>query len=91
MSKDNKKDVTCAVRIPKSLYDHMSEAADLAGLNMSDLMRSAFVDKIQSIRDEEVQKRIKAEKVRNQLEEMIKDSPDSEKRVNDILRLLDSA
>lgn len=90
--KSTKKDVTCAVRIPKALYDNLVDAAEIDGSSLSDVMRSAFVDKIQAIRDQELQRRVKAEKLRSQLKDIVNsDDPNSKDRVDEILRLLESA
>ena len=71
MKSNQKKDVTCAVRIPRALYDSLTEAAEIDGGSLSDVIRSAIVEKIQLIRDQELQRRLKAEKVRSQLEDMV--------------------
>tara|TARA_B100000902_G_scaffold1982_1_gene2547 strand:- start:2761 stop:3033 length:273 start_codon:yes stop_codon:yes gene_type:complete len=90
MKNTQKKDVTCAVRIPRALYDNLTEAAQIDGGSLSDVIRSAIVDKIQLIRDQELQRRLKAEKVRSQLEDMVGDSPGGQDRVDDILKLLEA-
>ena len=90
MKNTTKKDVTCAVRIPRALYDNLAEAAKIEGASLSDVVRSAISDKIQKIRDQELQRRLKAEKVRSQLESLVKDDPDSKDRVEDILKLLEA-
>ena len=89
--KSTKKDVTCAVRIPRALYDNLSEAAEIEGSSLSDVIRSAIVNKIQMIRDGELQRRIKAETVRKQLEDLVQDSPESRGRVEDILKLMEAS
>jgi len=53
------KDITCAVRLPQSLYSALSDAAKMTNSSLSDIMREAIVDKLDSIREAEIAKTLR--------------------------------
>ena len=85
------KDITFAVRIPRSLYESLTLAAKLVNSSLSDVIREAIVEKIEIIKQQEVDKRLKNEKIRAQLEELAKNggSPGND-RIDDIMDLLEA-
>lgn len=48
------KDITCAVRLPQSLYQSLSNAAKITNSSLSDIMREAIVEKLDAIREKEL-------------------------------------
>ena len=48
------KDITCAVRLPQSLYQSLSNAAKITNSSLSDIMREAIVEKLDQIREKEL-------------------------------------
>lgn len=48
------KDITCAVRLPQSLYQSLSNAAKITNSSLSDIMREAIVEKLDQIREQEL-------------------------------------
>lgn len=53
------KDITCAVRLPQSLYSALSDAAKMTNSSLSDIMREAIVDKLDSIREAQLAKSLR--------------------------------
>ena len=53
------KDITCAVRLPQSLYSALSDAAKMTNSSLSDIMREAIVDKLDLIREAEIAKTLR--------------------------------
>lgn len=53
------KDITCAVRLPQSMYSQLSEVANMTNSSLSDIMRDAIVEKIEKIKEELIQKKLK--------------------------------
>jgi uncharacterized protein (DUF1778 family) len=85
------KDITCAVRIPRSLYESLTLAAKVVNSSLSDVIRDAIVEKIELIKMQEVEKRLKNEKIRAQLEELAKNGGSSSGgRIDDIMDLLEA-
>lgn len=64
------KDITCAVRLPQSLYRALSEAAKITNSSLSDVMREAIVDKIETIREAEISKRLRREEIKARIEKL---------------------
>ncbi len=83
------KDVTCAVRIPPSLYTSLKQAAHLAQLSLSDVIRSAIVNQIEIIKQEEIEKTLKDQKTRAQLTELLASGDTkSQDKINEIMELM---
>lgn len=64
------KDITCAVRLPQSLYSALSETAKITNSSLSDIMRDAIVEKVETIREQEIARRLKKEQIRAQIEKL---------------------
>lgn len=86
------KDITCAVRLPQSLYNSLSEAAKLTGSSLSDIMREAIIEKIDSINSIEIDKRLKKEGIRAQIEKLGSGSgKNRNEQIDALLGLLDAS
>jgi len=75
MNKSNKrgagpKDITCAVRLDKALYQALNDVAELEHSSLSDVIRSALVDKIDAIRKKHIDRLIEDERLQVQLENL---------------------
>ena len=53
------KDITCAVRLPKTMYDNLCKAAQVEGLSLSDIIRDALVRKMEAIFEKQRQRMLK--------------------------------
>jgi predicted DNA-binding protein len=53
------KDITCAVRLPQSLYQSLSDAAKITNSSLSDIMREAIVEKLDQIREAQIAKSLR--------------------------------
>ena len=83
------KDVTCAVRIPPSLYAALKQAAHLNNDSLSDVIRSAIVNQIELIKKEQIEKSLKNQKIRSQLTELMQSGDlKSQERINEIMDLM---
>jgi predicted DNA-binding protein len=86
------KDITCAVRLPQSLYNSLSEAAKLSNSSLSDIMREAIIEKIDSINSIEIDKRLKKEGIRAQIEKLGSGSGENRnEQIDALLGLLDAS
>lgn len=64
------KDVTCAVRLPRSTYVKLSELAKAKNLSLSDIMRDALFERMTAIEDELYEKKLKEARKRREMEEL---------------------
>ena len=64
------KDITCAVRLPKTMYDKLCRAADMENSSLSDIIREGLIEKIDSVFDQHVQKEMKEHKIKAELERL---------------------
>ena len=53
------KDVTCAVRLPESMYKRLHELASSEGSSLSDIIREALVTKMSTMEDEIMERKLK--------------------------------
>lgn len=53
------KDITCAVRLPKTMYDNLCKAASVEGSSLSDIIRDALVRKMEAVFDKQREKMLK--------------------------------
>jgi len=53
------KDITCAVRLPKTMYDNLCKAAKVEGSSLSDIIRDALVRKMEDVFDKQREKMLK--------------------------------
>ena len=86
------KDVTCAVRLPKSLYDSLVKAAEMINSSLSDVIREAITDKIETIKEQIVAQELRNEELRNKLSELAQNGDSaSKKKIQDIMDLFNKA
>ena len=86
------KDITCAVRLPQSLYSALSDTAKMTNSSLSDIMRDAIVEKIDSIRNEEIARRLKKEQIRAQIEKLgIDPNAGAKGEIDALLSLLEAS
>lgn len=86
------KDITCAVRLPQSLYSALSDVAKITNSSLSDIMRDAIVEKIDAIRENEIAKRLKKEQIRAQIGKLGIDPNSSNKEeIDALLALLEAS
>ena len=64
------KDITCAVRLPKTMYDKLCRAADMENSSLSDIIREGLIEKIDSVFEQHVQKEMKEHKIKAELEKL---------------------
>jgi uncharacterized protein (DUF1778 family) len=50
------KDITCAVRLPRSMYEALDRCAKLKNTSLSDIIRDALVTKMDEVMEEEREK-----------------------------------
>ena len=53
------KDITCAVRLPESMYKRLHELARLEGSSLSDIIREALVTKMNDMEEEIMERTLK--------------------------------
>ena len=61
------KDITCAVRLPQSLYQSLSNAAKKTNSSLSDIMREAIVEKLDQIRERELAKTLRRAEIESKV------------------------
>lgn len=86
------KDITCAVRLPASLYQSLSDVAKITNSSLSDIMREAIIEKIDAIRDKELAKRLKKEEIKARLKNLgIDEGSRSNEEIEALLALLEAS
>ena len=63
------KDITCAVRLPKTMYDNLVRAANIEGLSLSDIIRDALIRKMEAIFEKEREKQLKEAEFESKMRE----------------------
>ena len=63
------KDITCAVRLPKTMYDNLCKAATIEGLSLSDVIRDALIRKMEAIFEKEREKQLKEAEFESKMRE----------------------
>ena len=63
------KDITCAVRLPKTMYDNLCRAATIEGLSLSDVIRDALIRKMEAIFEKEREKQLKEAEFESKMRE----------------------
>jgi len=61
------KDITCAVRLPKTMYEQLCEVAKVENSSISDVIRTALVGKIEAFADKQMERELKAAKLEAEL------------------------
>jgi len=64
------KDITCAVRLPRSMYDALDNCAKLKKTSLSDIIRDALVAKMDEVQAEEREKILKEAEYEARLREL---------------------
>lgn len=63
------KDITCAVRLPKTMYDNLCKAATIEGLSLSDIIRDALIRKMEVIFEKQREKQLKEAEFESKMRE----------------------
>lgn len=64
------KDITCAVRLPKSMYEALGRCAKVKGKSLSDIIREALVAKMDLVEQEEKERILKEAEYEAKLREL---------------------
>lgn len=64
------KDITCAVRLPKTMYERLHLLAKQQNSSLSDIIRDALVTKMDELEDEIIERKLKEARRRAQIEEL---------------------
>lgn len=64
------KDITCAVRLPQTMYNQLCEVAKIENNSMSDVIRTALVRKIEDFNDKQMEKQLKEAQLEAQLKKL---------------------
>ncbi len=63
------KDITCAVRLPKTMYDRLHGLAKQNSSSLSDIIRDALVTKMDELEEQILERKIKEARRRAMVEE----------------------
>lgn len=63
------KDITCAVRLPKTMYDRLHGLAAQNSSSLSDIIRDALVTKMDELEEQILERKIKEARRRAMVEE----------------------
>lgn len=64
------KDVTCAVRLPKTMYDRLCQAAEMEKSSLSDIIREGLIEKMDKVFEEHVEKELQQARIRAEIEKL---------------------
>ena len=64
------KDITCAVRLPKSMYEALGHCAKVENTSLSDVIREALVEKMSQVEERERQRVLKEAEYEARLREL---------------------
>lgn len=64
------KDVTCAVRLPKTMYDKLQMCADMEGSSLSDIIREGLIEKMDKVFEQHAEKELQQARLRAEVEEL---------------------
>ena len=64
------KDITCAVRLPKTMYDRLCQAAEMENSSLSDIIREGLIEKMNKVFDQHVEKELKEARIMSELEKL---------------------
>ena len=64
------KDITCAVRLPKSMYDQLCEVAKSENSSISDVIRSSITVRIEAHADKAMEKQLKEARLEAELRKL---------------------
>ena len=69
---NREKNITCAVRLDKPLYDRLVEVAEKSHKTLSELIRAGIVNELDRRRKEVMQKELENESLENELAQVRK-------------------
>lgn len=64
------KDVTCAVRLPKTMYDRLCQAAEMEKSSLSDIIREGLIEKMDKVFEQHAEKELNAARIRVEIEKL---------------------
>lgn len=64
------KDITCAVRLPRSMYEALGHCAKVENTSLSDVIREALVEKMSQVEEKERQRVLKEAEYEARLREL---------------------
>lgn len=64
------KDVTCAVRLPQTMYKQLCEVASKENSSISDVIRSSLVKRIEQFADKDMERQLKAAQLEAELRKL---------------------
>lgn len=64
------KDVTCAVRLPQTMYEQLCEVARKENSSISDVIRSSLVTRIEEFADKDMERQLKAAQLEAELRKL---------------------
>ena len=64
------KDITCAVRLPKTFYDQLCNVAKAENSSISDVIRSALGQRIEEFHEKDMERQIKAARLEAELKKL---------------------
>lgn len=64
------KDITCAVRVPKTLYDQLCEVAKAENSSLSDIIRSSIAARLEIHADKEMERQLKEARLEAELRKL---------------------
>ena len=64
------KDITCAVRVPQTMYEQLCEVAKSENSSISDVIRSSLTQKINEFTERDLERQIKAAKLKVELQKL---------------------
>jgi len=64
------KDITCAVRLPRSMYEALGQCAKVENTSLSDVIREALVEKMSQVEEKERQRVLKEAEYEARLREL---------------------
>lgn len=79
------KDITCAVRLPQSLYTALSDAAKNTNSSLSDIMREAIVEKLDKLREAQIAKSLRRAEIESKVAKLGLDTNSKSKAELDAL------
>lgn len=64
------KDITCAVRLPQTMYQQLCDVAKKENSSISDVIRSSLVTRIEQFAEKEMDRQLKAAKLEAELRKL---------------------
>ena len=64
------KDITCAVRLPQTMYKQLCDVAKAENSSISDVIRSSLVSRIELFSDQKMDRELKAAKLEAELRKL---------------------